>query len=888
MNKLFLIDANGLLYRAFFALPAMSSDKGIPTNAVYGFTVILLKILKEYNPKYIAVAYDMKGPTFRHEMFQQYKIERPPMPDNLVPQIELSKKICNALGIATLELEKFEADDLISYLAIKAAQENMEAVIVTSDKDLFQLVNDKIKILHPKNYEFYDSNKIFEKVGVLPSQIPDFLALVGDKSDCIPGLPGIGEKTAANLLSKYKSLENIYNNLDEITPPKIKTSLEISKDIAFLGKKLATLKASLPINIELKNLELKNISKNELINIFNKLKFSSLISKIADSDSNLKINYKIISHSSELSNVIGKLLNETNLSIQILTEQNNFNITIVGMALCSNENISYYLPFSHNYIGQPQQLDLDISMIILKPLLESHKIAKFVHDFKLLNKILSSYKIKINGQISDLLLLAYLINPTKHNYSLEELAKEYLTHTAKTIKEIAKINSKKIPTSSIEINKAANFLCEQTQLLLKLHPIIVDKCKENQLIDLYKNIELPLTYVLADMELKGVKINPEVLKNLSSELSVKLTALSNEIYDYAGEIFNINSPQQVSHILFKKLKLPPSRKTKITKMLSTGIEVLEELAQEEKLAKLLLEYRQLFKLKSTYLDTLPQMINPTTNRIHSIFNQASTATGRLSSSNPNLQNIPTRTLLGKRIREAFIADKNNMLISADYSQIELRILAHFSSDENLIAAFQNNIDIHSLTASKIFGVPQNDVSTELRSKAKAINFGIIYGLSAYGLSRQIGCTPEEAQLTIDSYFHKHPKVYTYIMSTLQSAASKGYVETLFGRKRFISGIEKIKKTATTPIQRAAINMPIQGTAADIIKLAMINLHQELIKQNLQTKIILQIHDELLLEAPTNEIELVKKLTKRIMETSTALKVPLKVEIGIGATWSDAH
>lgn len=888
MNKLFLIDANGLLYRAFFALPPMSSNKGIPTNAVYGFTVILLKILKEYNPKYIAVAYDMKGPTFRHEMFQQYKIERPPMPANLVPQIELSKKICNALGIVTLELEKFEADDLISYLAAKAVQEDMETVIVSSDKDLLQLVNDKTKILHPKNYEFHDANKIFEKVGVLPHQIPDFLALVGDKSDGIPGLPYIGEKTAATLLSNYESLENIYNHLNEITPPKIKSSLETFKDIAFLGKKLATLQISLPINIELKNLELKNINKNELLYIFNELKFSSLINKIINSDSGIKVNYNIISHPSELSNIVNELLNETKLAIQILTEESNFNTNIIAIAIGSNEHISYYLPFSHSYIGKPQQLDLNTSIKILKPLLESFQIAKIVHNFKFLNKILSSYKIKINGQIFDLFLLAYLINPTKYNYSLDELAKEYLTYPAKTIKEITKINSKKIPLSSIEINKAANFLCEQTQLLLKLYPIIIDKCKKSKLIDLYKDIELPLTYVLVDMELIGVKINTEVLKKLSLEFSIKLTTLSNEIYDYAGEIFNINSPQQVSHILFKKLKLPASRKTKITKMLSTGTEVLEELAQENEFAKLLLEYRQLFKLKSTYLDTLPQMINPTTNRIHSIFNQASTATGRISSSNPNLQNIPIRTTLGKKIREAFIADENNMLISADYSQIELRILAHFSSDENLIAAFQNNIDIHSLTASKIFGVPQNDISTELRSKAKAINFGIIYGLSAYGLSKQIGCPPEEAQLIIDSYFYKHPKVYTYIQSTLQSAASKGYVETLFGRKRFISGIEKIKKTVTTAPERAAINMPIQGTAADIIKLAMINLHQELTKQNLQTKIILQIHDELLLEAPTNEVDLVKEITKRIMETVVTLKVPLKVEIGIGINWSDSH
>jgi DNA polymerase-1 len=886
MDKLFLIDANGLLYRAFFALPPMFSDKGFPTNALYGFTTVLFKILKEYEPNYIAVAYDVKGPTFRHEIFKDYKFERPPMPDQLVPQIDVSKKICQALGISTIELEKFEADDIISYLAKKAANQNFEVIIVTSDKDLFQLVDDKIKILHPKNYEFYDSKKILEKIGVLPHQIPDFLALVGDKSDGIPGVAGIGEKTAANLLSKFKTIDDIYANLNDITPLKIKTSLENSKDTAFVGKKLATLQDVLPIDIDLSQLKLKDININKLNALFKELQFTSLIGKISNDASKKEIKYEIILQPDQLINAVKQLINQDKIALHLLTQENNFCINIIGLSLSSENNKSYYLPLTHNYIGVPNQLDIESSLRILKPLF-SNKSIKIVHDIKSISKIFSIYNIKLDGEIKDLMLLSYLINPTKYNHSIEELAKEYLSYSIKGIKDIVKKEAKKIDLATMEIEKAASHLCEQTQILLRLYLPIQEKVRQYNLEPVYNDIELPLSFVLKDMESKGVKIDTKILNALSIELEKKLEKLANEIYDFAGEIFNINSPQQVSYILFKKLKLPATRKTKITKMLSTGTEVLEELAEQYEFAKLLLEYRQLFKLKSTYLDTLTHMINPATKRVHTIFNQTATATGRLSSSNPNLQNIPIRSPIGKQIREAFVAEENNFLISADYSQIELRILAHFSNDENLISAFNNNVDIHSLTASKIFGVSENEVSPELRSKAKAINFGIIYGLSAFGLSKQIGCTPDEAQIIIDSYFHKHPKVEEYIKKTLQLAASEGYVETLFGRKRFISGITKENK-AKTPTERAAINMPIQGTAADIIKLAMIKLHKYLKENNLKSDIILQIHDELVLETPFEEVDHIKEVTKNIMEKVVALKVPLKVEIGIGRNWAEAH
>lgn len=762
-------------------------------------------------------------------------------------------------------------------------------LVVSSDKDLYQLINDKIKILHPKNYEIYDANKIFEILGVFPPQIPDFLALVGDTSDGIPGVSGIGEKTAAKLLGQFKNLNDIYENLENIESARLKTSLTTCKEIAFTSKKLAELHASIPVSIDIEQLKFKESDKSELMDLCKELKFYSLMDKFISSKTDKTLNYVVVTKKEDLIKLVKQLAQQKIISLWIEPlADSNLNKQILGISIAAAGNHTVYIPISHSYIGAPAQLSLNEVIELIQVLLMDTRITKVIHDFKSFLKFLKLNDADIKYPIIDLMLLSYLLNPTKYNHSLDETAKEYMLYSILKKDDLSKEGNKKILLASVDINKFAEYASERTDVSLKLFDILFSKLKENNLFELYDKIELPLSIVLADMELIGAKIDSVLLKELSQDLKVKLDSLSENIYSLAGEIFNINSPKQLSEILFKKLKLPASKKTKITRQLSTGTEVLEELAAEYELAGLLLDYRQSFKLKNTYLDVLPQMIEPSTGRIHTIFNQAATATGRLSSSNPNLQNIPIRSPLGKKIREAFIADKDHLLLSADYSQIELRILAHLSGDENLIKAFHDNLDIHTLTASKIFNVPAGEVAPELRARAKIINFGIIYGLSAFGLSKQIGSTPEEAHIIINAYFRKYPKVDGYIKSLLEKVYKDGYVETFFSRKRYISQVTSQKSQPTTAPERAAVNMPVQGTAADIIKLAMINLHNELAKQNLKSKIILQIHDELLLEAPLDEVDHVKSLTKHVMETVVDFKVPLVVEIGIGKNWAEAH
>ncbi|OGF62400.1 MAG: DNA polymerase I [Candidatus Fischerbacteria bacterium RBG_13_37_8] len=888
MKKIYLLDGNGLLYRAFFGLPQMTTQSGQPTNAIYGLTVILLKLLKEYEPDYVAVAFDMKGPTFRHEIYKEYKIERPPMPDALAVQWDIAKKVCQALGISTVQAEKYEADDIISSITAKAEHENIEVVIVASDKDLYQLISEKVKVLHPKNYDLLDAEKIHQLIGVYPSQIPDYLALVGDKTDGIPGVAGIGEKTASSLLAQYNNLEEIYNNLDHITSPKIKNSLINNKNDAFLSLKLAQLQQSLPLEIKIDAFKPKEIDKTIITSLFKELQFYSLLGKFTESISQEILEYRIINDTAELSAMVNDMLANKSFSLyaEVLGDY-NLSTALLGLSFCAKKQKAYYLPLMHDYLGAPSQIPAKDAFKILQPLLSSENGSKIIHDIKSFIKFLHFHGTDIKGSIYDPMILAHLINPSKYNYSSEELAKEYLLYRMVDKKELSKERSKKIPLTGVEINNFSRYACECADISFQLFPLLLEKIKEHNLLELYEQMELPLSFILADMEVAGIKVNPLLLKEQSLDLKNKLSALSDEIYSLTGEVFNINSPKQLSDILFKKLKLPATRKTKITRMLSTGTEVLEELATEHELARLLLDYRQFFKLQSTYLDALPQMINPATGRIHTIFNQTATSTGRLSSSNPNLQNIPIKTPVGKKVRDAFIAEGNNVLISADYSQIELRVLAHLSEDENLIAAFHNNLDIHALTASRIFGVPVSEVGYELRSRAKIINFGIIYGLSAYGLSKQIGCATDEAQIIINSYFKKYPKVEAYIQSLLEQVSIKGYVETLFQRRRYISDISRVKLHPTTSAERAAINMPVQGTAADIIKLAMIKLYHAIKQDNLKGRIVLQIHDELLIETPPEEIEIMKVLAKNTMEKIAELKVPLLIEIGTGKSWAEA-
>jgi len=884
MKTIFLLDGNSLLYRAFFALPPMKTNSGQHTNAIYGLTTVILKIIKEYNPEYMSIAFDVKGPTFRHELYKDYKIERPPMPKELSSQWDLAKKVCQALGIAYLELEKYEADDVIATLSEMAVQNGFEVVVIASDKDLYQLIDDKIKILNPKKYEFYDENKIYEIYKIKPSQITDFIALVGDKVDGIPGIKGIGEVSASKLLSQFKDLDDLYRNIDKISNARLKKALIEGREYAILSKELATLKKNLPLNINIEDLRLNKPNKDLLNKLFDQLQFHSLKDRISNELMGQESIYETVRNARKLIDLVNSAINKNFISIYVHYLPSN---KVLGLSFSLEDNLAYYIPICHSYIGVPEQLQLKEVLRIMEPIWLSENLTKVIYDFKSFYKILIKNGIALKGRIIDPMLIFYLMDSSKGDYSIENISKEFLSFSGKKLEAIHRHRGKYPNEEQISIEEFANYACSSSKVIHQAYPIFGNKLeKESHLKELYEKIELPLAYVLAEMEMNGVRIDLMRIKKLSNEVKIKLDELSSKIFALTGEKFNLNSPKQISRILFERMKLPTMKRTKMTKIYSTDADVLEDLSEDYEIAKLLIQYRQLYKLKTAYLEVLPKVINQHTGRIHSIFNQIGTSTGRLSSSNPNLQNIPIKGELGKKIREAFVSENGKILICADYSQIELRILAHFSGDENLITAFQNNLDIHTLTASEIFNVPISEVSIDLRNKAKAINFGIIYGISAFGLSEQTNIPPDLAQSYIDAYFKKYPKILKYMENVLTKVKTHNYVDTLFGRRRYFI-IKNKSLSKLTSEERAAINMPIQGTAADIIKLAMIDLNRKLKENKYEAKIILQIHDELLIEAEKKQAPDIKEIVKRVMENIIQLKVPLVAKVGIGTNWYEA-
>jgi DNA polymerase-1 len=884
----YLIDGNSYAYRAFYAIKELSTSRGFSTNAIYGFTNMLLKIIRGKKPDGIVVSFDSPAPTKRHTIFEEYKAHRPRTPHDLVEQMPHIKKLISAFHIKILEMSGYEADDIIGTVAKRLTSEGISVLIVTADKDMLQLVNGDIKIYDPVKDKILDEEYIKDKFGVGPERVTEFMALRGDPVDNIPGIKGIGEKTAKELLSGVSSLEELLGNTNLIKKERLRKLIAENTDMVRLSQTLATIDISVPLDFQLEEIRLKEPDWPLLLSLFREFEFSSMM-KLIPADISGERAYETVfsvDRLKEIAGIIESALSRVfSFSIEPTTGGSSARITdsFVGLALTVDKDRPLYIPLSHSYPGALSQIGREDMAKILSPVFEDEKISKIGHNLKYDILMLKEQGISLKGSLFDTMIASYLINPNKQSFSLEEVTVEYLSKKKKTLTEVI---GKRNSFAEVPIDEAASYASDTVTTTFELKEILFNKLKAENLMSVYFDIEMPLIQVLADMEEAGVKIDIERLKHIARELEQELDGIQRRIFFLAGEEFNINSPKQLSKILFQSLGFQPTKKTKTG--FSTELNVLEELATTHELPREVLNYRSLNKLKTTYVDALPQLANPKTGRIHTSFNQTATATGRLSSSDPNLQNIPIRGDWGRRIRETIVAEEGNILLSADYSQVELRILAHLSQDEGLLDAFRNDIDIHTRTASELFGVSKDKVNSEMRRIAKTVTFGVIYGISPFGLSETLSISREDAKKYIEQYFDRHPGVKRYIEDTLAGARSKGYVVTLFGRRRPVPELKNQNLTVRQQGERLSINSPIQGTAADIIKIAMIQIGRDFRYQGLKTRMILQVHDELLFELTMQEYEIAGNIVRENMEKAAELSVPLRVDMGHGKNWAEAH
>jgi len=926
-NPLVLVDGSSYLYRAFHAFPPLTNSAGEPTGAMYGVLNMLKSLISQVQPSHIAVVFDAKGKTFRDEMFEQYKSHRPPMPDDLRKQIQPLHDIIRALGIPLLVIEGVEADDVIGTLAVAASKANQKVLISTGDKDMAQLVDDNIMLINTMNNTLLDREAVIEKYGIPPELIIDYLALMGDSADNIPGVAGVGEKTALGLLQGIGSMAEIYANLDKVAElpirgaKKLGDKLLAEKEMADLSYRLATIKTDVALDITPEQLTLGASNNNQLTEYFGRYEFKRWLNEVmngADSITNnneqpTKINhyqatpalaqdnsdealpaiqidrsrYETLLTEADLTRWVKKL-NQAKL-FALDTETDNLDYmaaNLVGISFALENGEAAYLPLQLDYLGAPKTLEKTTALTLLKPVLENPAIQKVGQNFKYDLTIFARNGIDVQGVAFDTMLESYVLNSTgRHN--MDDLAKRYLGHQTISFEEIAGKGKNQLTFNQIPLDQAAEYAAEDADVTMKLQQVLWEKLsKEPTLEKLFKEMELPLLGVLSRMERRGVLIDSDALFLQSNEIANRLSELEEQAYVLAGQPFNLASTKQLQEILFDKLGLPVIQKTPKGAP-STNEEVLEELAFSHELPKVLVEHRGLSKLKSTYTDKLPQMVNPQTGRVHTSYHQAVTATGRLSSSDPNLQNIPIRNEEGRRIRQAFIAREGFTVVAADYSQIELRIMAHLSQDQGLINAFTQGKDIHRSTAAEIFGVALDEVTSEQRRNAKAINFGLIYGMSAFGLSRQLGIGRADAQNYMDLYFKRYPGVQTFMHDIREKAKAQGYVETLFGRRLYLPDINSSNGMRRKAAERVAINAPMQGTAADIIKRAMIQLDQKL-QNDPDIAMIMQVHDELVFEVRSEKIAFYSELIKTQMESAADLVVPLIVDVGQGTNWDEAH
>jgi len=881
--RLFLIDGSSYIYRAFYAIRHLSNSKGFPTNAIYGFTQMLLKVLKDHQPDYLAVVFDSKAPTFRSEVYKEYKANRPAMPDGLIPQIPYIKRIIEGYRIATLEMDGYEADDLIGTVAKGMAPE-VEVVIITGDKDILQLVSDRIQVYDTMKEKRIGVEEVRQRFGVSPGQVVEVMGLAGDAVDNIPGVPGIGEKTAIELIKAFGSIDHLLDHLDQVPQKKLKEKLENHGELARLSRRLATIQTDVPITFRKEDFVLSSPDPGSLRGLFKELEFNKLLRELPGEVSEGKPDrdYRLVTDRDQFLSLLQDLKGSKCFAIDIeTTSPYPMWAQLVGISLSHTPDQAFYIPLGHRY---GEQLPLDWALERLKPLLEDEGVKKVGQNIKYDWIVLKHHGITLQGIFFDTMIASYLLNPTKHNHNLGEIAREHLDREVTDYKEVT--GGKSVTFDEVDLEKARDYSCEDAEVTFQLFHLLLPKLREGGFEELFKQVEMPLAIVLAKMERNGVKIDIDLLSDFSKEIENQLLRKTDQIYGLANEVFNINSSQQLGKILFDKLKLPVIKKTKTG--YSTDVEVLEKLSLHHDLPLEILGYRNLSKLKSTYIDALPKLLHPETGRVHTSYNQTVTATGRLSSSDPNLQNIPIRTDEGNRIRQAFIPEKGYVIVSADYSQIELRILAHLSQDEVLIEAFLRDEDIHSRTASEIFGVLLENVTPVMRREAKVINFGIIYGMSAYGLSQQLKIEPKIAQIYIDEYFKKYTGVQTYTRGIVDEARKKGFVTTLLNRRRYLPEINSPTVAIRQSSERMAINTPLQGTAADIIKVAMIRIQNRLEEFHLSTKMIMQVHDELVFEVPEEEIQKTLPMIQKEMETVMELTIPLKVSISSGKNWAEAH
>ncbi len=884
---LYIIDGNSYVYRAYYAIRSLTNSKGFPTNAIYGFTNMLMKIIRDKRPEGLVVSFDSPEPTERHLLFNQYKANRKETPSDLAEQLPHIRKVIAAFHIRIFELPGYEADDLIGTIAKKAASEGSNIFIVTADKDMMQLVDDRIKVYDPLKDRVLDREYVIGKFGVGPERVTEYMALTGDATDNIPGVRGIGDKTAKELLASFSSLDELIRHPERISREKLRSLLTENKDMMLMSRKLARIDTAAPIDIHVGEFVLREPDWLALLSLFKEYEFTSLMKLIptaAEGAGAVVRSHETILGEESLREVVASISDVFAFDTEA-TGRNPLRDHLVGISLCWERDRACYVPVGHAQalMSENAQLARDKVRNILSPLFHDPGISKIGHNLKYDIVMLAGEGIEVVGHLYDTMIAAYLLNPNKPGHSLDEVSFEYLSRRKKSFMEVLK---KRQSFADVPLDEATAYAAEDAALAFELKDILFAKLWEQDLESVYSDIEMPLIRVLVDMERAGVSIRTSLLEEMSRELADEILAIEKRIYSLAGEEFNINSPKQLSSILFAKLGLSPTRKTKTG--FSTGMDVLEELAEVHDLPREVLQYRSLTKLKTTYIDVLPGLVNPATGRVHTSFNQTVTATGRLSSSDPNLQNIPIRGEWGKRIREAFVAEEGNLLLSADYSQVELRILAHLSGDEGLISAFNNGLDIHARTAAEIFGVPLDGVTTEMRRTAKTVNFGVIYGISSFGLSETLNIDRKEAERYIRQYFDRHPGVKRYVEELISGATHKGFVTTLFGRRRPVPELNNKNRAVRQLGERLAVNSPIQGTAADLIKIAMINIKKRLHDERLGARMILQVHDELLFELPETELETVRNMVREEMEGVKILSIPLKVEIGYGRNWAEAH
>ncbi|MCF8127645.1 MAG: DNA polymerase I [Deltaproteobacteria bacterium] len=888
-ETIYLLDGSSYIHRAYHAIRNLQNASGFPTNAIFGFTQMLLKLLSDKRPEHMAVVFDAKGPTFRHDLYKDYKANRPPMPEDMAVQLPFIRKVVENLGITMLRESGYEADDIIGTLARVGESEGFHVVVISGDKDFRQLIRPRVSMWDTMKDKVTDYESLKAAYGFEPEKFIDVMGLSGDSSDNIPGVRGVGEKTAISLVQEFGSLEGVFESLCNITKKKLKENLSVSRDVARLSRKLVTIDCFVPIPTDLDSIKVGEPSKEELADIFRELEFRDLWDRYAIREEAVRTEYALCLNVPDLKALAQRIRSAGLLAIDTETTGTDpMQADLVGISFCLKEGKAFYLPLKHHYLGVPEQISWAEARNVLKDVLEDGTLLKVGQNIKYDACILKRHGITLKGISFDTMIASYVINPSLRQHNLDALAQHYLNHKMITYQDVAGKGKNARGFEEVSLEKACEYSCEDADITFRLQRILGKKIRDEQNETLFNDLEMKLLPVLLDMEMTGIKIDAALFEEMSADFAREMKTVEKTIHSEAGMEFNLNSPQQLGKVLFEVLKLPGGKKTAKTRRYSTDVKVLQKLSESHEIASNLLRYRSLAKLKSTYLDALVKMVNPETGRVHTSFNQTVAATGRLSSSNPNLQNIPIRGKAGRAIRKGFVAEKGKILVAADYSQIELRVFAHYSRDPAFMAAFKENQDIHTRTALEVLVHDGEEVSPEMRRIAKAINFGIIYGMGPQKMSEELGIGKKAATDYINAYYDRYQGVKRFKEKAIESAVKNGYVTTLFNRRRYLPDISHNNSRIRSEAERMAVNTPIQGTAADLIKKAMIEIHNRLADEHFHTKMLLQVHDELVLEAPLEEVDRLTVMIREEMEGVYPLRVPLKVDINQGLNWDEAH